>query len=590
LIVDPSEWEVKRRDELASNTALRDFELFNELNAMYAGAVTALGPEDATVCALGLEAGLFSGLDWSQFPPQLTTAEVQELLERRMASPSVRICLTVGRYLWNHGSAAQHRHGGVAAIAALEWGRQLLALSTGSDHHDLHDAVRALDVAAELGIAANQKQVITDLCVLLVDCVVQSVAADDPHPAAFAADLISRLRDRFTPDQRQRLQELLGQLDAAATKDISPASPPILAGRLLDLRRDLAFASDDPELAHRCEREHAALLAKHAADRGDANVEALFLDSAIKLAVSGEADPDTLNDYRQRRRGAVARGVAAMKTITARGQLPPEIAKALDQKLEQLAAQPVPEFLAAFAVLARPTTAGILAFNVQALVNTPMRARTPRHVITSPGETVAAGNSDESCLWETGLLMLGVAVRMELLPLWQRRQVSGDLTADTVIDAFRASGNFAEDNLEIIATGLEAVMRNDEVSALHILVPQLEDVLRALLRQNDHETSHQKPTDTAVTEEITLGSVLQGLETAGVITTDDCLLFNLVLDGPLGMNLRNRIGHGLVRKPDCSPEAVVAVLQCYAVVFSLSMSGAHVPEPAGQPTQPSEPS
>lgn len=197
--MDPSGWEMARRDALAADTALRDFELFNELSAMYTGAGAALGAEDVSVCALGLEAGLFSGMDWAQFPPQLTTADVLELFERRMSSPSARIRLTVGRYLWNHGSSTQRRHGGIAAIAALEWGRELLALPTGSDHRDFYDAMRVLDVAAEMGIAANQKQVVSDLCDVLVDCVLQAVTADDPHPAAFAADLIVRLRARFTP-------------------------------------------------------------------------------------------------------------------------------------------------------------------------------------------------------------------------------------------------------------------------------------------------------------------------------------------------------------------------------------------------------
>lgn len=132
-----------------------------------------------------------------------------------------------------------------------------------------------------------------------------------------------------------------------------------------------------------------------------------------------------------------------------------------------MAALPVPEFLAS-ASLARPSTTLILAFNAQALINTPMTARIPRQVITSAGETVAAGISEESRLWETGLLMLRVAVGTQLFPLWRRRQAGSDLTADAVLDAFRSSGNFAEDNLEIIATGLEPVMRDDEVSALHV--------------------------------------------------------------------------------------------------------------------------
>lgn len=51
-------------------------------------------------------------------------------------------------------------------------------------------------------------------------------------------------------------------------------------------------------------------------------------------------------------------------------------------------------------------------------------------------------------------------------------------------------------------------------------------------------------------------------------TADDSLLFKLVLDDPLGLSLRNRTGHGLVRRRECTLENVLLVMQCYLVVAS----------------------
>jgi hypothetical protein len=536
---------VARRDGLAGDRAVDDLDLFEAMDKMYKEAVNSHGADDLAVRALGLEVALFSGFDWDQLSPQFTAPEVQERLATRMSSPSARIRMTVGWYLWKHGTPDQRRHGAAAAAAAMDWGRELLTIPTGTDQDLLH-AVSALDIAATMGMASGHKQLITDLCGLLVERIAQAAAAADPEPASFAADLIVHLRERFTSDQRRRLGDLLEQLHAPAIREITPTSPPFMAGRLLDLRRDLAFANGDPALAHRAEREYAALLAEHAADRGDPNVESLFLADAITLAVRGEEDATVVNGYRQRRRAAMTKGIATMKPMTMTGQLPDGMGNALEAGHERLAALPVHDFLNAFATYSRCRIATIRMFNEQARVNTPFSFLTPRLEITSPGETVAAGNSDDELLLATGLTMLQIGIGLHILPLWQRRRPGADLTAEAILDAFRSSGNFVEDNLELIRVGLEAVMRDDAVTALHVLVPQLEDVLRSLLERSGHDPSHQNPSDPAVTEEISLGSILQGLEEANVITPDDRLLFNLVLDEPRGLNIRNRVGHGLI--------------------------------------------
>jgi hypothetical protein len=168
-----------------------------------------------------------------------------------------------------------------------------------------------------------------------------------------------------------------------------------------------------------------------------------------------------------------------------------------------------------------------------------------------------------------GAKLLQVGAGLNLLPIWQARQARGDLTTEALVDALSASGNFQDDALETIAEGLEDALAGRTVSALHVLIPQLEDVLRRILQMSGHDPGRINPSDPAVTEEISLGSILVQLAANAVIGPDDAFLFRLVLEDPRGLHLRDRTAHGLMRKLTCTPQDLVCVLQCYAVVAAL---------------------
>lgn len=562
------------RDAAACDPLRYGTEIFDIGNTLYDEALAVAGSDDLRVRALGLETALFSAIPWDQLSSSFTSTEVLDLVAERMSSTSARIRMTVGQYLWEHGAPVHRRHGAAAAGAALQWGRELLTAPPGDHQRRFHDAIRTLDDAAELGIASRQKAVVAEVCEVVVNLLAQAVIDGDATVASFAFEVITRLRTQFTTQQRQQIIGSLEQLHGPAVADITPLSPPYLAGRLLELRRDLAHADGDADAAHQCDREHAELLAQHAADRSDALVEAAFLEDAITLAVRGEADAAVLNGYRQRRRDALTRGIATMKPIVSTGTLPAEVAEKLRAEHDRIIALSVPDFINAFAATSRPTIATVQESIRRAAETAPLTQVFPRQTITSPGETVATGNADDDLLMEHGLRLLQIGAGLNLLPVWQGRQARGDLTTEALLDALNASGNFQEDALETIAEGLEASLAYRTVSALHILVPQLEDVLRRLLQISGHDPGRANPSDPAVTEEISLGSILLRLEANGVISPDDAFLFRLVLEEPRGLHLRDRIGHGLMRKASCTPEALVCVLHCYAVVASLPPVGA----------------
>ncbi len=486
-----------------------------------------------------------------------------------MSSPSARIRLTIGAYLWKHGHPAHKRYGADAAAAALEWSRELFAAPRGEYSRRFHDAFRALSTAAELGVASGQKPLIAEVCQATVDLMTEAATRNDTETASFALDVVTEMRARFTDEQRRIICESLTSLHNAALALVTPLNPPYLAGRLLELRRILFQTSSNPDEALRCDREHAALLAEHAADRADALVEAAFLEDAITLAVRGNEDNVVINEYRVRRRDALTRGTATMKPIRTIVQVPEEMAEAIRRESSRMVDLPLAEFVFAFALASRPTLTIVRASVEAAATSAPLSQIFGRVIITSPGETVALGSNASDLEFEHGVLMLQLGAARHLVPIWKARQERGDLTVEALLDSLRASGNFQEDALDTIADGLDDAFAGRTTSAIHLLVPQLEDVLRRILQMSGHDPGKQNRSDLSVTEEMTLGGILQALESESVITPDDAFLFHLVLDDPRGLNLRNRTGHGLMRRTSCSPEALTCVLQCYAVVASL---------------------
>lgn len=56
----------------------------------------------------------------------------------------------------------------------------------------------------------------------------------------------------------------------------------------------------------------------------------------------------------------------------------------------------------------------------------------------------------------------------------------------------------------------------------------------------------------------------------GALTTDEAWLLHLVLDEPAGLNLRNRIAHGLVALAELTPERFARVFQLYCIAVAVA--------------------
>lgn len=114
------------------------------------------------------------------------------------------------------------------------------------------------------------------------------------------------------------------------------------------------------------------------------------------------------------------------------------------------------------------------------------------------------------------------------------------------------------------------------VPRLNILIPQLEEVLRSLLRRTARDTMRSHPSLPGVTLEVPLGYVLDQL--AHVIADDGVIfMLEIVLD-LYGLNLRNLFGHGLADIGDCAIDNAARILQLYLILCGLRPAQVADPE------------
>lgn len=131
-----------------------------------------------------------------------------------------------------------------------------------------------------------------------------------------------------------------------------------------------------------------------------------------------------------------------------------------------------------------------------------------------------------------------------------RQYVFEKLRSDYALDAaalgayFRSGGVFGEENVALIEHGLGLYLSGDYVSALHVLAPRFEALLRDILESVDLPVA-----DPAKGGTFTLGTLLNNEELRQAAGTDLMAYYEYVLRRPdRGLNLRNRITHGTLER------------------------------------------
>ena len=236
---------------------------------------------------------------------------------------------------------------------------------------------------------------------------------------------------------------------------------------------------------------------------------------------------------------------------------PVEVPAAVVEDLVRETPERTVDALVAHSVASVPDRGAIARSISEANAGSPLLALIPRSVI-GPGKVVGESLSEEANLDLDVERSAGIQAR-----------IAGDIMAVAIARASSELGLTGEDlarpleglgldagSLEILGVGCDRLVAGDHISATHILVLHIEDVLRQLLKRRGVDTTEYRRTDSAAgtsrTDDATLGALLRktlpdGRPVRALLGDDVWEHFDSTLNSQTGLNLRNDFAHGLAR-------------------------------------------
>jgi hypothetical protein len=150
------------------------------------------------------------------------------------------------------------------------------------------------------------------------------------------------------------------------------------------------------------------------------------------------------------------------------------------------------------------------------------------------------------------------AVAFVITPVFAYLKESRGLSVDTVL-SFLEGTQPTEPVRGLLEVGLKHYFNSDFVSALYVLVPALERLLRETLMRHGIDVT---PPRGGGFRESMLGPLLSKPETENFLgkRIRDYLVFTLLSEDTGGMNLRNDVAHGILGPDQCTQNSADLVL------------------------------
>lgn len=184
---------------------------------------------------------------------------------------------------------------------------------------------------------------------------------------------------------------------------------------------------------------------------------------------------------------------------------------------------------------------------------------------TLHAEDHVAGTVGNAATDETGALLFEASRWMQLSTFWLFRILDHvieqfGVDAGDLVSRINASGLF-EDDTTLLQKGIQAWLDEDHIQAVHLLIPQIERGVRALVHAIGQPVTKPHREVDGVSQAIGIGDALHDPEFARAYGPD--LRFHLMAlyADPRGWNLRNRLAHGLLRAHDMDAGQSVWLIQ-----------------------------
>lgn len=184
--------------------------------------------------------------------------------------------------------------------------------------------------------------------------------------------------------------------------------------------------------------------------------------------------------------------------------------------------------------------------------STPLLARIPRKIVDGNGRPVGvigslAEDRDAHVVAATAQAIgfHGMFMRCVVDEMVRRFGID----TGTVMSWLRESPAFAESSHALLERGLDAYFAGDAPVAIHLLVPQVENVIRELAELVGCEV--YRPNRLGGMDLRTLDDFLRDERVVKALIPDVAEYLRVLYTDRLGINLRNRVCHGMISAEEC---------------------------------------
>lgn len=142
-----------------------------------------------------------------------------------------------------------------------------------------------------------------------------------------------------------------------------------------------------------------------------------------------------------------------------------------------------------------------------------------------------------------------------ILPAFQQLSEDHQITLKDIKEICQLSSIVPNDRLELISKALYLGFQNDFQTSIYLLSPQVENIIRQILKANNTSTTHIDKNNNQT--ENGLSTLLDLPETKDILNEDTLFTLKALFTSQLGPNLRNNIAHGLFNDQESHSQEVI---------------------------------
>lgn len=304
-------------------------------------------------------------------------------------------------------------------------------------------------------------------------------------------------------------------------------------------------------------------IARMSGDKPSHMVGATFLQNAIHAyrRIPAKNRPDMRADERiaelhRRMTAAGEKSLEEMGRITSPSidisELVENARKAVHGKSSQDALAAFADIYpgARFAKLRQSAIDLLRAHPLQALFPATVLSRDGRVIAKRPAMSMGAEATpeDEVAIWADTVkhygMELGLAVQGEIWPALETLTLEHRFTEADLVAVAERSPVVPAGRGQFVGKGLYAGFERDFVAAMHLLVPQIEHMVRWHLKQRGVKTTTLDAE--GIENEIGLSALLEKAPVKEIFGEDLAFELRAIFADPFGPNLRNEVAHGLL--------------------------------------------